>query len=295
VTRPRPATPRRKGAVHAPLPHDSAEQHVRGAALYVDDLPEPRDLLHASVRLSERAHARIVRLDVGAAARSPGVAAVMTARDLPGGNDIGPVHPGDPIFADGVVEYFGQSVLAVAAETMEQARQAAQRAEIEYEDLPAILTVEEALARKSFVLPTEELLRGKPEEALARSPRRLSGRLQIGGQDHFYLEGQIAMAVPREDGGLLVHSSTQHPTEVQHLVAKILGRPDSAVTVEVRRLGGAFGSSSGSTGTTTCCSPASGTTSSSTTRWGTTTWGASSGSGWCSPRAAGSRPTCPAR
>ena len=237
MKRPRRSTP----AVHAPLPHDSAERHVRGEALYVDDIPEPRDLLHAYVRLSERAHARIRRLDVGAVAASPGVAAVMTARDLPAGNDIGPVLPGDPIFADGTVEYFGQSVFAVAADTAENARRAAHRAEIDYEDLPAILTVEEALAQGSFVLPTEVLRRGRPESALARAPRRLEGRLHVGGQDHFYLEGQIAMAVPREGGGLLVHSSTQHPTEVQHLVAKILGLPDSAVTVEVRRLGGAFG------------------------------------------------------
>ena len=228
-------------AVHAPLPHDSAELHVRGDAAYVDDLPEPRDLLHAHVRLSERAHARIRRLDCEAVHGSPGVAAVMTARDLAHGNDIGPVFPGDPIFADGVVEYFGQSLLAVAADTAENARRAAQRAVVEYEDLPAILTIEEALAQGAFVLPTEVMRRGKPESALARAPRRISGRLHMGGQDHFYLEGQIAMAVPREGGGLLVFSSTQHPTEVQHLVARTLGKPDSAVTVEVRRLGGAFG------------------------------------------------------
>jgi xanthine dehydrogenase large subunit len=234
--------PRRaRPTVHAPLPHDSADRHVRGEALYVDDIPEPAGLLHAYVRLSERAHARITRLDVGAVAASPGVAAVMTARDLPAGNDIGPVLPGDPIFADGLVDYFGQSVFAVAADTQENARRAAHRAEISYEELPAILTVEEALAARSFVLPTEVLRRGRPEAALARAPRRLSGRLHIGGQDHFYLEGQIAMAVPREGGDLLVHSSTQHPTEVQHLVAKTLGKPDSHVTVEVRRLGGAFG------------------------------------------------------
>ena len=234
---PRKARP----AVRAPLPHDSAELHVRGDALYVDDLPEPRDLLHAYVRLSERAHARIRRLDCTAVHGSPGVAAVMTARDLAHGNDVGPVFPGDPIFADGVVEYFGQSLLAVAADTAENARRGARRAVVEYEDLPAILTIEEALAQGAFVLPTEVMRRGKSGPALARAPRRMSGRLHMGGQDHFYLEGQIAMAVPREGGGLLVFSSTQHPTEVQHLVARTLGKPDSAVTVEVRRLGGAFG------------------------------------------------------
>ncbi len=228
-------------AVHAPLPHDSSERHVRGDALYVDDLPEPRDLLHAFVRLSERAHARILRLDVGPVPGSPGVAAVMTASDLRHGNAIGPAFPWDPVFADGTVEYFGQSLFAVAADTVENARRAAQRAVVEYEDLPAILTIEEALAQGSFVLPTEVMRRGDPPAALARSPRRLSGRLHMGGQDHFYLEGQVAMAIPREGGALHVFSSTQAPTEVQHLVARTLGKAYGEVTVEVRRLGGGFG------------------------------------------------------
>jgi len=228
-------------AVHAPLAHDSAERHVTGAARYVDDLPEPRDLLHAFVRLSERAHARVTKLDVSAVAASPGVAAVMTARDLPGSNDIGPVLPGDLVFAEGLVEYWGQSLFAVAAESLDLARAAAFRADIGYEDLPAILTVEEALAQRSFVLPTQTMRRGSSAAALARAPRRLSGRLAMGGQEHFYLEGQVAMAVPREGGTMLVHASTQHPSEVQHLVAKVLGIAASAVAVEVRRMGGAFG------------------------------------------------------
>jgi xanthine dehydrogenase large subunit len=227
--------------VHAPLAHDSAVRHVTGEAVYVDDLPEPRDLLHAYVRLSDRAHARIARLDASPTAAARGVAAVMTARDLPAANDIGPVHPGDPVFADGVVKYWGQSLFAVAAETVELARKAAQLAVVEYEDLPAILTVEEALERRSFVLPTEVMRRGDAAAGLARAERRLRGRLAIGGQDHLYLEGQVAMAVPREGGEMLVYSSTQAPTEVQHLVAKVLGVPDAAVVTEVRRLGGAFG------------------------------------------------------
>jgi xanthine dehydrogenase large subunit len=237
----RRTTPPSAGAVHAPVPHDSAERHVTGEARYVDDLPEPRDLLHAYVRLSDRAHARITRLDVAPAAAAPGVAAVLTARDLPAANDIGPVLPGDLVLADGGVEYCGQSILAVAAETLDLARRAAQLAVVEYEDLPAVVTVEEALARGSFVLPSQVMKRGHPAAALRRSPRRLRGRLAIGGQEHFYLEGQVAMALPREGGGMLVHSSTQHPTEVQHLVAKVLGIPQSAVVTEVRRVGGGFG------------------------------------------------------
>ncbi len=229
------------GVVHAPLPHDSAVGHVTGEARYVDDLPEPRDLLHAYVRLSERAHARIARLDVGPAAAAPGVAAVLTARDLPASSDVGPVLPGDPIFAESTVEYCGQSLFAVAAEAPELARRAAHLAAVEYEDLPAVLTVEQALARGSFVLPTQVLRRGRSAAALARAPGRLRGRLAIGGQEHFYLEGQVAMAVPREGGDMLVYSSTQNPSEVQHLVAAALGVPHSAVAVEVRRLGGGFG------------------------------------------------------
>ena len=229
------------GAVHAPLPHDSAERHVTGEARYVDDLPEPRDLLHAYVRLSDRVHARILRLDAGPARAAPGVAAVLTAADLTAAKDIGPVLPGDLVLADGTVEYCGQSVLAVAAETLDQARTAAHLAVIEYQDLPAIVTVEQALERSSFVLPTQVMRRGHPSAALRRAPRRLQGRLSIGGQEHFYLEGQVAMAIPREGGAMLVHSSTQHPSEVQHLVASVLGIAQGAVTVEVRRLGGGFG------------------------------------------------------
>jgi xanthine dehydrogenase large subunit len=231
----------RPRAVHAPLAHDSAVKHVTGKALYVDDLPEPRGLLHAFVGLSKRPHARIARLDVSAVAAAPGVAAVMTARDLPASNDIGPVFPGDPVFADGIVEYCGQSLFAVAGETIDLACRAASKAAIEYEDIPAILTIEQALQHNSFVLPSQIMRRGDTAAALARARHRLKGRLTIGGQDHFYLEGQVAMAVPREDGDMLVLSSTQHPTEVQHLVAKVLGRPDSAVVTEVRRMGGGFG------------------------------------------------------
>jgi xanthine dehydrogenase large subunit len=229
-------------AVHAPLAHDSAVRHVTGAARYVDDLPEPRDLLHAYIRLSDRAHARLTRLDLAAVATAPGVVVVASAEDLSvAANDIGPVLPGDKVFAERVVEYAGQSLFAVAADTLDHAREAAARATVEYEDLPAILTVEAALAQGSFVLPTQVLRRGTSAQALARAPHRLSGRLAMGGQEHFYLEGQVAMAEPREGGTILVHASTQHPSEVQHLVAQVLGVAASAVAVEVRRMGGAFG------------------------------------------------------
>jgi xanthine dehydrogenase large subunit len=248
----RPATPsaepqsrrlarERLSVVGKGVAHESAVKHVSGTALYVDDLPEPRDLLHAYVRLSEHAHARIARLDVAAAESAPGVAAVMTAKDIPGVNDVGPAFRGDPIFADGLVEYAGQSLFAVAADSIAQAREAAHRAVVEYEVLPAILSIEQALEQQAFVLPTQVMRRGEAAAALASATNRLNGRIEVGGQEHFYLEGQIAMAIPGEDGELKVISSTQHPTEVQHLVARALGLPDSAVVCETRRMGGGFG------------------------------------------------------
>ncbi len=221
--------------------HDSARKQVAGEALYIDDMPEPRDLLHAFIRLSSHAHARIRTLDVSAALAAPGVAAVLTAKDVPGVNDVGPAFPGDPIFADGLVEYAGQSVFAVAADSIALARQAAMQAVIEYEPLAPVLTIRDALEKQFFVLPSQKMQRGDAGAALAASPLRLQGRIVVGGQDHFYLEGQIALAVPGEDRDMKVYSSTQHPTEVQHLVARALGVPDHAVICETRRMGGGFG------------------------------------------------------
>ena len=221
--------------------HDSAEKHVSGTALYIDDLPEPRDLLHAYVRLSAHAHARITRLDVAPCAAVRGVAAVMTADDVPGVNDVGPAFPGDPIFAPGLVEYHGQALFAVAADSMAGAREAAMLATVEYYVMPPVLSLDQALANASFVLPSQAMRRGDAAAALARAPNRLGGTLRVGGQEHFYLEGQVAMAIPGEDDDMRVLSSTQHPTEVQHLVARALDIRDHAVVCETRRMGGGFG------------------------------------------------------
>ena len=227
--------------VGIPIPHDSAAKHVSGEAVYIDDLPEPRNLLHAYIALSPHAHARITRLDIAGVVSMPGVVAVMVAADVPGVNDVGPALPGDPIFADGLVEYNGQSLFAIAADNIGLARNAARAAIVEYEPLPAILTIDEALAAEFYVLPTQTMTRGDAAAALAAAPHRLAGRVDVGGQEHFYLEGQIAFAIPGEDGDMLVHSSTQHPTEVQHLVARALKLPDHAVICETRRMGGGFG------------------------------------------------------
>jgi xanthine dehydrogenase large subunit len=224
------------------VPHESARLHVAGTATYTDDIPELRGTLHAAFGLSERAHARIRSMDLSAAETSAGVVVVLTGADLPVRPDAAlPARHGDPILARGEVEYVGQPIFLVIAETVDQARRAARLGRVEYEDLPAILTIEDALARQSFVLPSVTLERGDWRSALAAAPHRLQGRLRIGSQEQFYLEGQVAYAVPGEDGGMLVHSSTQHPGQVQLEVARILGVDAHRVVVECRRMGGGFG------------------------------------------------------
>jgi len=224
-----------------PERHDSAHLHVSGRAAYVDDIALPAHTLHAAFGLSRMAHGRIRALDASAALAMPGVVTVGTAADVPGENNYGSVLHDDPIFADALVQYAGQPVWAAVASSYTLARKAALAVQVEYEPLPAILDVRAALAARSFVLPTEQLQRGQPLESLARAPYRLSGSIEIGGQDHFYLEGQIAIALPQEDGAMLVVSSTQHPSEVQQIVAKALGCRSNAVVVQCRRMGGGFG------------------------------------------------------
>jgi len=222
-------------------PHDSAHLHVTGAARYIDDESEPADLLHLAFGLSAHAHARITGMDLAAVRAAPGVVAVLTAADIPGVNDISPIAHDDRVLADGEVIWLGQPLFLVAATSRHAARAAARMGRVDYEPLPALLTIAEAQAAESFIEPTQRMARGDAEVALAAAPHRLSGRFALGGQDHFYLEGQIALARPGEDGQVHILSSTQHPSEVQHLVAHVLDRPSSDVTVEVRRMGGGFG------------------------------------------------------
>lgn len=231
-----------RGGVHQRIQHDSARKHVSGEALYVDDLPEPRDLLHIYVAQSPRAHARILKLDVEKVRRSPGVTAVLTAADIPGENDFGHAHVGDePVFADKEVVYFGQPLFCVAADTIANAREAARLALAEYEDLDAILTIDQAMAANSFLGEPMKLVQGDAPAAISSAPHRLAGTINVGGQEHFYLEGQVSLALLREDGDVHIHCATQDPSSVQHLVARVLGRNANAVTIEVRRMGGAFG------------------------------------------------------
>ncbi|AWM60846.1 xanthine dehydrogenase molybdopterin binding subunit [Stutzerimonas stutzeri] len=221
--------------------HDSAPKHVSGEAVYVDDRLEFPNQLHVYARMSERAHARIVRIDTAPCYEVPGVAIAITAQDVPGQLDIGAVLPGDPLLADGKVEFIGQPVIAVAADSLETARKAAMAAIIEYEDLEPVLDVVEALHKKHFVLDSHTHKRGDSATALASAPRRLQGSLHIGGQEHFYLETQVSSVMPTEDGGMIVYTSTQNPTEVQKLVAEVLGVPMNKIVIDMRRMGGGFG------------------------------------------------------
>lgn len=221
--------------------HDSAPKHVSGEAVYVDDRLEFPNQLHIYARMSERAHARIVRIDTAPCYQIPGVAIAITAKDVPGQLDIGAVLPGDPLLADGKVEFIGQPVIAVAADSLETARKAAMAAIIEYEDLEPVLDVVEALHKKHFVLDSHTHKRGDSATALASAPRRLQGSLHIGGQEHFYLETQVSSVMPTEDGGMIVYTSTQNPTEVQKLVAEVLGVPMNKIVIDMRRMGGGFG------------------------------------------------------
>jgi len=227
--------------VHKPHPHDSARLHVRGLAPYIDDIREPSGTLHLAVGGANKAAGKLVSLDLEPVRAAPGVVAVLTAADIPGANDIAPAFKDEPLFATDEILYHGQPLFAVVAETRDAARRAAKLARIEIADGKPILSVDEALEAGARVLPDYDFGRGDVEAALAAAPHGLEGKFAIGGQEHFYLEGQISMASPGEGRELTVYASTQDPTEVQHIVARILGIPDAFVTVETRRMGGGFG------------------------------------------------------
>jgi xanthine dehydrogenase large subunit len=231
------------GGVATDRQHDSAHKHVTGEAVYIDDMPEVAGMLHGCLGLSTIAHGSILSMDLSAVEAAPGVVTVLTAADIPGENDLSPTGLHDePVLAESKVHFFGQPIFCVIAETREAARRACKLARIQYDQQPGIYDVAGLdPASDKFVTSPLKLERGDVELALASAPRRLKGRMRIGGQDHFYLEGQIAMALPGEDGDVTVYSSTQHPSEVQHMVSHALGVPSNAVTVEIRRMGGGFG------------------------------------------------------
>lgn len=229
------------GGVGRSKKHESADKQVAGEAVYVDDRPALRGELHAAVGQSTVAHANILSMDLSAVKSAVGVVAVITVEDVPGHTDIGPVFPGDPVLAIGKVEFIGQPLFAVAATSFDLARKAVKLAKIEYQTLEAVLTVKDALAKQNFVRPPFTMKRGDSESAILAAEHQLSGEITVGGQEHMYLEGQVSTAVPTEDGGMEIYTSSQHPSEVQKLVAEVLAIPLNKVMVDMRRMGGGFG------------------------------------------------------
>ncbi|MBL4731853.1 MAG: xanthine dehydrogenase molybdopterin binding subunit [Rhizobiaceae bacterium] len=232
-----------KGAVHTSIPHDSGHKHVSGSAEYIDDIPEPAGMLHLYFGLSEVANGTITEIKLDAVTGAKGVVATLTAADIPGVNDVSPTGRNDePVFSEGKIEFYGQPIFAVLAQTRDEARRAAKLAEITYDKQTPVIDVKSAMeADYPHVTEPLTLKYGDAKLALSSAKNNIKGEMEIGGQDHFYLEGHIAMAIPGEDDDVLVYSSTQHPSEVQHMVAHVLDVPSNAVTVNIRRMGGGFG------------------------------------------------------
>ncbi|MBV7377869.1 xanthine dehydrogenase molybdopterin binding subunit [Maritimibacter dapengensis] len=224
------------------IPHDSATGHVTGAARYVDDLPTPADCLHLAFGLSQSARGVITSVDLSAVRKAPGVLRVLTAADLPHVNDISTAAHDEPLLAKGEVHYQGQPIFLVIATSHRAAREAAARAEIGIEEKEPILTVEQAVSQNSYFEGGPlTWSRGEAETAMQDAAHIVEGEIEIGGQEHFYLEGQVSLAEPQDNGDMVLKTSTQHPTEIQHKVAEALAVPFHAVRVETRRMGGGFG------------------------------------------------------
>ena len=229
-------------SVSKPLPHDAAALHVTGQARYVDDIPLPRGALHLAFGTSDVAHGRITSVNLDAVRAAPGVVAVLTAEDLPHHNDVSPSPSPEPLLAVDTVHFIGQPIFLVVAKSHLEARKAARLGAIEVDPLPAILSLDEAMAAKSHFEEGPRIYqKGDAGKAIAQAANSLEGSIDIGGQEHFYLEGQAAAALPQEGGDMVVYSSTQHPTEIQHKVAEAIGKPMHAVRCEIRRMGGGFG------------------------------------------------------
>ena len=221
-------------------PHESAAKHVSGYANYIDDIVEPEGTLYGAIGYSKKAHAIIKKLDLREVWKSEGVVSVVSSADIPGRNDVGAVYDGDPIFPK-KVEYFGQPLFAVAATSTELARKAVQKAKITYKNLKPVIDIKEALRKKLYVLKGRKIKRGDPSKKISKAKNYLKNSFTLGSQEHFYLEGQIAFVIPQEDNDFKIFSSTQHPSETQQIIAKMLNQKNNTINVEVRRIGGGFG------------------------------------------------------
>jgi len=222
-------------------PHESGAKHVSGYAHYTDDIFEPEGTLYGAIGWAKKSHAIIKKIDLKKVIKSEGVVAVVTSKDIPGRNDVGPVYDGDPIFPTKKVEYFGQPLFAVAAKSTELARKAVLQAKIIYKTLKPIVGIKEALKKKSFVLKGQTIKKGDPVKKIREATNSLKGEFTTGSQEHFALEGQVAFVIPQEDNDFKVYSSTQHPSETQQIIAKMLNQKSNTITVVVRRIGGGFG------------------------------------------------------
>jgi len=234
--------------------HDSAYKHVSGFAEYTDDIKEPDSTLYGAIGWSKKAHAIIKKIDLRNVISSEGVISVVTSKDIPGRNDVGPVFDGDPIFTNKKVEFYGQPLFAVAALSTELARKAVLKAKVYYKELKPIVTIKESLAKKKLLFKVRKIKKGNPKKALLNSKHRLKGNFTTGSQEHFYLEGQAAFAIPKEDNNMVIYSSTQHPSETQQIVAKMLNQKSNSITVLVRRIGGGFGGKETNFMTASICS-----------------------------------------
>jgi xanthine dehydrogenase large subunit len=221
--------------------HESAIKHVTGKAIYIDDIPEPKNILHAAIGFSPISRGTIEKIDFADVFNSDGVIDIITDKDIKGQNDVGPIFKGDKIFTSKKIEYYGQPIFAVIATSTNLARKAALKVKLKIKQLKPILTIEDAIKKKSFVLKSKTIKKGKASIAIKNSKHYLKGKLECGGQDHFYLEGQIAITIPKEDNNFLIYSSTQHPSETQQIVAKVLDQKFNSINVKVRRIGGGFG------------------------------------------------------
>ena len=223
------------------IEHESAVKHVTGKAIYTDDISEPKNLLHAVIGYSNCSKGVIKKIDYKDVLSSEGVVDIITEKDIEGINDVGPIFKGDKIFTSKNIEYYGQPIFAVIAKTNNLAKKAALKVKIDLKISKPIVSIEEALKKKSFVLKPKHLTRGNIKDGFKKSDNILNGKLYSGGQDHFYLEGQIAMTIPQEDNNFLVYSSTQHPSETQQIIGKVLKQNYNSIHVIVRRIGGGFG------------------------------------------------------
>ena len=223
------------------LAHDSGVKHVSGFAEYTDDISEPLNTLYGAIGWSKKAHAKIKKIDLDSVKKSEGVVSVVAYSDIPGRNDVGPVFDGDPIFPKTKVEYYGQPLFAVAATSIEFARKAVLKAKIFYQELKPVITIKDALKKNALLFDPRIIKKGNPSQKINKSKNKLRGNFTTGSQEHFYLEGQVALVIPKEDNNFLIYSSTQHPSETQQILAKMLNQKSNSIDVLVRRIGGGFG------------------------------------------------------